>query len=115
MILEKEVVYPEGSLVFDEKGGELALSRVLGNFSVLTVPDKTEDGELISAYACAPKTAAEEFVRARKQFITTTDGKKKNEVIAYQRRQSFKPGEVTAEEANQIGYELAERLLQGEH
>ena len=44
MILEKEVVYPEGSLVFDEKGGELALSRVLGNFSVLTVPDKTEDG-----------------------------------------------------------------------
>ena len=78
-------------------------------------PDKTEDGELISAYACAPKTAAEEFVRARKQFITTTDGKKKNEVIAYQLRQSFKPGEVTAEEANQIGYELAERLLQGEH
>ena len=36
-------------------------------------PDKTEDGELISAYACAPKTAAEEFVGARKQFITTTD------------------------------------------
>ena len=30
-------------------------------------------------------------------------------------RQSFKPGEVSAEEANQIGYELAERLLHGEH
>ncbi len=30
-----------------------------------------------------------------------------NEVIAYQLRQSFKPGEVTAEEANQIGYQEA--------
>ena len=43
------------------------------------------------------------------------NGKTRNEVIAYQLRQSFKPGEVTAEEANQIGYELAERLLHGEH
>ena len=44
-----------------------------------------------------------------------TGSGKKNEVIAYQLRQSFKPGEVSAEEANQIGYELAERLLHGEH
>ncbi len=38
-----------------------------------------------------------------------------NEVIAYQLRQSFKPGEVTPEEANKIGYELASRLLGGEY
>ena len=44
-----------------------------------------------------------------------TGSGKKNEVIAYQLRQSFKPGEVSPEEANQIGYELAERLLHGEH
>ena len=31
------------------------------------------------------------------------------------RRQPFKPGEVTPEEANRIGYELASRLLGGEH
>ena len=36
-------------------------------------------------------------------------------MIAYQLRQSFKPGEVTPEEANQIGYELASRFLKGEH
>lgn len=42
--MEKEIVYPEGSLVFDEKGGELALSRVTGNFSVLTVPAASDEG-----------------------------------------------------------------------
>ena len=78
-------------------------------------PDKTEKGELISSFACAPETADQEFVLARDQYFKTNGGGKKYEVIAYQLRQSFKPGEVSAEEANQIGYELAERLLQGEH
>ena len=36
-------------------------------------------------------------------------------MIAYQVRQSFKPGEVTPEEANRIGYEFAERFLKGKH
>ena len=36
-------------------------------------------------------------------------------MIAYQLRQSFKPGEVTPEEANQIGYELASELLKGDY
>ncbi len=42
--MEKEIEYPEGSLVFDVRGAELALSRVTGNFSVLTVPDKPDEG-----------------------------------------------------------------------
>ena len=78
-------------------------------------PDKTEDGEFISSYACAPESADQEFVLARNQYLMNAGNGKKNEVIAYQLRQSFKPGEVSAEEANQIGYELAERLLHGEH
>ena len=36
-------------------------------------------------------------------------------IIAYQIRQSFRPGEITAEEANRIGYELASRFLKGKH
>lgn len=36
-------------------------------------------------------------------------------MIAYQVRQSFRPGEVTPEEANKIGYEFAERFLKGKH
>ncbi|MBP3755159.1 MAG: leucine-rich repeat protein [Lachnospiraceae bacterium] len=46
--MEKEIVYPEGSLVFDEKDGELALSRVTGSFSVLTVPDASDDGKPVT-------------------------------------------------------------------
>ena len=78
-------------------------------------PDKTEEGEFISSYACAPESADQEFVLARNQYLMNVGSGKKNEVIAYQLRQSFKPGEVSAEEANQIGYELAERLLHEEH
>ena len=36
-------------------------------------------------------------------------------MIAYQIRQSFKPGEITPEEANQVGHELAMRFTKGKH
>ena len=36
-------------------------------------------------------------------------------MIAYQVRQSFKPGEVSPEDANRIGYEFAQRFLKGKH
>lgn len=78
-------------------------------------PDKTDGGELISSYACSPETADQEFLLARNEYVAITGRRIHNEVIAYQLRQSFKPGEVTPEEANQIGYELASRFLKGEH
>ena len=78
-------------------------------------PDKTDGGELISSYACSPETADQEFLLARNEYMVITGRRIHNEVIAYQLRQSFKPGEVTPEEANQIGYELASRFLKGEH
>ena len=78
-------------------------------------PDKTEGGALISAYACSPETADQEFLLARSAYMAITGRKIHNEVIAYQLRQSFKPGEVTPEEANKIGYELASQFLKGEH
>ena len=78
-------------------------------------PDKTEDGTLISSYECTPESADHEFVLARNEYMSLVGKQNPNEVIAYQLRQSFKPGEVTAEEANQIGYQLASRLLGGDH
>ena len=77
-------------------------------------PEKTEHGRLISAYACAPETADQEFLLNRNAYIAKTGRRIHNEVIAYQVRQSFQPGEVTPEEANKIGYELASRLLNGD-
>lgn len=78
-------------------------------------PEKTNDGTLISCYACDRHTADAEFLFAKRQYFTLTGREQKNDVIAYQVRQSFKPGEVTAEEANKIGYEFAARFLKGKH
>ena len=78
-------------------------------------PDKTKSGELISAFGCDPRTADAEFLFAKRQYRQFTGREPKNDVIAYQIRQSFKPGEVTPEEANRIGYELAKRFLKERH
>ena len=76
---------------------------------------KTNDGEFISSYECDPKTADEEFLLSKRQYQHTTGREQKNNIIAYQIRQSFKPGEVTPEEANQVGYETAMRWTKGKH
>lgn len=78
-------------------------------------PEKTDGGELISVYACDQRTAPSEFFYSKQQYKAITGREQKNDVIAYQVRQSFKPGEVTPEEANRIGYELASRFLKGKH
>ena len=78
-------------------------------------PEKTEKGELVTAYCCDPYTADEEFMLQKRQYYQTTGKKQHSDVIAYQIRQSFKPGEVTAEEANKIGYELALRFTKGKY
>lgn len=78
-------------------------------------PIKTEQGELISAYACNPETAAMEFLLSKRQYQQATGEEYKGNIIAYQIRQSFKPGEITPEEANRLGYELAMRFTKGQH
>ena len=77
--------------------------------------EKTNNEELISAYECDPHTADTEFLFSKRQYSTITGREQKRDVIAYQIRQSFKPGEVTPEQANEIGYELAQRFLKGKH
>lgn len=78
-------------------------------------PDKTEGGSLISSFACDPKTAAAEFALSKREYRELTGRTQKNDIIAYQVRQSFKPGEITPEEANQVGYEFAQRFTKGNH
>lgn len=78
-------------------------------------PAKTEKGEFVSAYQCDPKTAANEFSLMRSTYLRLTGRYRDGEVIAYQLRQSFKPGEITPEDANRIGYETASRFLKGKH
>ena len=51
----------------------------------------------------------------KRQYEQSTGRSQKNNVIAYQIRQSFKPGEITPEEANKVGYELAMRWTKGKY
>ena len=78
-------------------------------------PDKTDGGMLITAYGCVPEMAANEFALYRIEYLSKTGRTPNNEVIAYHVRQAFKPGEITPEEANEIGKELADRLTNGNH
>ena len=78
-------------------------------------PDKTAGGELISSFACEPETVVSEFALSKREYRELTGRVQESDIIAYQIRQSFKPGEVSPEEANRIGYEFAERFLKGNH
>lgn len=78
-------------------------------------PEKTEKGELVTGYECDPFTVDEEFMLSKRQYEQITGRHQQHEVIAYQIRQSFKPGEITPEEANRIGRELALRFTKGKY
>ena len=51
----------------------------------------------------------------KRQYDLVNGRRQKSDVIAYQIRQSFRPGEITAEEANKVGYELAMRFTKGKY
>ena len=79
-------------------------------------PEKTEKGNLVSGYGCNPGIADAEFMFMKQQyFIRTGRHQGKSDVIAYQLRQSFVPGEITPEEANRLGQELAQRFTHGKN
>ena len=78
-------------------------------------PEKTEKGNLVTAYECDPMTVDEEFMLSKRKYQQITGREQQSDVIAYQIRQSFKPGEITAEEANRVGYELAMRFTKGKY
>ena len=78
-------------------------------------PEKTDKGELVTGYQCDPVTVDEEFLLSKRQYEQITGRRQRHEVIAYQIRQSFKPGEITPEEANRLGQELALRFTKGKY
>ena len=79
-------------------------------------PDKTDGFQLVSSYQCDSRSADMEFLFARKLYQYKTGRHRgKDEVIAYHLRQSFSPGEITPEEANRLGQELALRFTKEQH
>ena len=79
-------------------------------------PKKTDNGRLITGYACDSRIADAEFLLAKRQYIAATGRVRgADDVIAYHVRQSFRPGEITPEEANRLGVEFARRFTKGNH
>ncbi len=77
-------------------------------------PEKTESGQLVTGYQCNPRMAEGEFLFAKQLYIQKTGRTRgADDVIAYHLRQSFVPGEITPEEANRMGRELAMSFTKG--
>ncbi len=81
---------------------ELAIAYILN-------PEKTENSMLVSSFACTAATASMEFQYTRKIHNASVDN------LAYHCIQSFKPDEVTAEQAHRIGIQTADELLKGKY
>ena len=77
--------------------------------------EKTKGGALVASYMCSPETAAEEFETSKLIYEAETGRSlpADRDIIAYRILQSSKPGEITPEEANKLGYELAMKFTKG--
>ena len=97
--------------------GKTLLQSLAARTDYVMNPDKTDGGLLISSYKCDPASAEVDFLLSKQQYqmITGRQPKHGKDVIAYHVRQAFYPGEITPEEANRIGYELAMRFTGGRH
>ena len=72
-------------------------------------PEKTDGKLLVSSYGCAAETADIEFSWTRRHAID------KGTNLGRHLIQAFQPGEVTPEQAHEIGMELAKEILDGKY
>ena len=72
-------------------------------------PEKTDGKLLVSAYGCAAETADIEFSWTRRHAID------KGTHLGRHLIQAFEPGEVSPEEAHEIGMQLAKEILGGKY
>jgi len=97
--------------------GQTVAHTVHERLSYAINPDKTNSGQLVKAYGCEPETASGEMLLCKKEYETYIgrSEEKKSDIVLYQIRQSFKPGEITPEKAQEIGYELAMSFTKGKY
>ena len=92
------------------------LQSITGRTNYAMNVEKMEGGVPVIGYACDPRTVDEEFMLSKREYeFITGRNQGKRDVIAYHIRQSFKPGEITPQEARNVGYELAMRFTGGKH
>lgn len=101
LLLDRESLSMENGWINDE-------GRVYIIFTLTTIRQ---------AMNCAEKSAIKYLTELEEFGLIERirQGFGKGDVIAYQIRQSFKPGEITPEEANEVGYETGMRFTKGKH
>ena len=72
-------------------------------------PEKTDGKLLVSSYGCTAETADIEFAWTRRHALD------KGTNLSRHLIQAFQPGEVTPEQAHEIGMELAKEILGGKY
>ena len=96
--------------------GRTVGKAIKGIIDYVENPQKTDNGNLISSFQCDSRIADAEFLFSKRQYLSKTGRQRgEDDVIAYTIRQSFVPGEITPEEANRLGRELARRFTKGNH
>ncbi len=73
-------------------------------FSYVSRPEATKQGEYVSAVNCLKEIALQQMILTKRQYG------KENGYIAWHGYQSFKPDEVTPEQAHQIGLQTAKEM-----
>ena len=84
---------------------EQAAAQGMGNtINYVTDGEKTDYQYYVSGIRCDPQSAREAMSLTKRRF------QKEGGIVLFHGYQSFKPGEVTPEQAHEIGVELANRL-----
>ena len=86
------------------KTNDPSLQDFFNIFSYAQNPEKTEQGDFVTAINCVKEIALEQMILTKKQF-GKDDG-----YIAWHGYQSFKPGEVTPELCHEIGVQTAKEM-----
>lgn len=97
----------EQQSLLDVMENAMSDARERGLLDVLeyaTADYKTEQRHFVSGINCNVQIARQQMILTKKQW------RKEGGIVAYHGYQSFKPNEVSPEQAHQIGKELAERL-----
>jgi len=96
--------------------GKSSASTITDSLDYILNPAKTRKGELVSTYGCSQRTAATEFLLSKQEYHANTHWQpRKKDVLLYHMRISFKPGEISPEDADKIAYDLAMRFTKGKH
>lgn len=97
--------------------GQNAAYTVQERIAYAVNPDKSNNMEYVSAFGCDPATASAEMLLCKKQYevFAGHSDEKQSDILLYQIRQAFRPGEITPDQAHKIGHELAMRFTKGKY